>query len=721
MKARILFVLMLTLMVSSVGVLSARADNIAPAIASFQRTSPAQPTPGSQISFVITPSDEGGSGPAYAFVTYRSAHGQGLIHTGHSWQNGNILTGGRLTEWAESGAWTLESITISDRAGNETRYRRNGQIEVRPSGATPPTNSLDLSAGDFTIVNPDEDLKPPKLVKARMFMSNVIAGTPALVLYEATDEVSGVSGVSVVFRNPLGEAEHINDYSPLAGIGPAAGVIPLGAAGGRYTFESFTLIDRAANRTTYHADGHVTSSPSELPPPPGTPEGLSDLTFDVTPTLEDRRVPRLTSLALRTPMVRAGEQVVLDFTAEDEDSGMRYFIANYDDGDGHSISVAKRCGDIRSGPATRNVASYWPPGTWTLNSVSVYDQMMHHVIYYRNGQVSGPRNTDTPASHSFDFSAQDFTIEAGERRAEPPAATSDDFSCLNAQTVLSLNPNVPAADPGDIVPILGTVLVAGRAVRRPVTAFYAYRDGKPRLLGVGEGSDVGAIRRDVVATPDESYRARFFGAAGPTGGLPALSNSVAIRVTRAATASLSAPGTIGVGTTIAFGARLADAGTGAALAGRSVELQRRPTGTEIFRAVTAGVTGSNGWAQLKHAPLANSEYRVVFAGAGDHAGSVSPTRRVDVRPAVRLSASAPNATRAVALTISTWPAHPGAWVSIVRWDGKAWRTYANRKTEGSGVAKVFLTLPRGTTLLRAQLAAHQDHAAGASRELRYSL
>lgn len=508
----------------------ASADDFAPEITSFTRTS--APVLGGEqlIAFVFGARDEGPAGLMYAHFEFKTPLG-GYVRVDSPYmarlESGTFTATKLLSPWAASGRYTLDSVYLFDREGNKTLYERGGDHE------------FDLAASDFEVENPLEDVTSPTVTSARLFETEVVQGTPVVMLYSAEDDLSGVDEVGVIVFSPSQGQFHLRSLPGLAAAGPAAWLVPLSAPSGTYQAHAIYVADRAGNRTLFDVDGRVEHYPPGATPPAGEHADPRTLAFTVHGTTGDRLGPQMTRFAPDTPdRRRLGDLVALDYAAFDAGTGIVRVTAEWEDGRGHTLYATKTCGDLGSGPISTRIEDYRTVGSdWSLEYVSFADYLGNHVNYLRDGRVLYSGGDPGPPVHTFDLSRADFHIEPG-----PPSSLDLlDTSSLYCPRVAEVSLALDDADVlyGDLVETVGSVTGPQADVAQPIVAIHEHlRDG-PRLVGVVEGDAGGRYRESFRAEENAKLSATFLGLDGPRGAEPGTSRKVSLTVRPGVGASLA--------------------------------------------------------------------------------------------------------------------------------------------------------------------------------------
>ena len=504
---------------------AASADDFAPEITSFSRTSAELLGSDGVVIIDFTARDEGPAGLTYALFTYRTPLDAFIRvdspHMGRA-AEGSFQATKAIGVWAASGDYVLEKVEIYDEEGNLTTYLRTDSAQ------------FDWAAADFQVDNPLEDVTTPTVTHAELFQDHVAQGTPVVAIYTAGDDLSGVESVTVSAWSPNRHDINLTSLPGLGAAGPATWIVPLAAPVGLYDGFQIIVTDRAGNSLLYRPDALYPYPPRATIPEHSHPDP-DTLDFTIEGMEGDRTPPELTSLSMLTGRTRhLGEQVALDYTATDVGTGVRAVAAQWSDGRGHALDASKQCGDPAKGPMTTHIEDFRTLDTdWKLEFVTVADFMRNQTSYRRDGTVL--YNGDPgPPTHSFDLSVGDFRLEAGE--AAPDQFENTPFMCPVTGDV-SLDVPDPDVVVGEPVEAVGEVSLGDDPLPDPVVALHEYVQGEPHLVSVVEGDSSGTYAAEFRPTANASLRATFLGADGPFQSDAARSTGVEIVVRPRVTAT----------------------------------------------------------------------------------------------------------------------------------------------------------------------------------------
>lgn len=508
----------------------ARADDFAPEITSFTRTSDGLLGGHQVVTIDFTARDDGPAGLSYAMFTFQTPL-EGFVRVDSPFMQraaaGSFTATKLLSPWAASGRYTLEKVEVSDREGNTTTYERSG------------THGLDLRDADFSVENHNEDVTVPTMSSAELFQTEVLQGTPVVALYSVQDDVSGVEEVNVIGWSPSGGQYTLRSLPQLGAAGPATWLVPLSSPSGRYEPHAIHVTDRAGNSVRYDVEGRVDPYPFGATVPPHDHPDPATLSFDVRGTTGDRVAPQMTQFSAITPTRRRpGELVAIDYRTVDAGTGVAWVLAEWVDGRGHSLIATKSCGDLGRGPLSTTVEDYRTTGTdWQLRYVAFSDYLGNHAGYLRDGTVQYQNTDPGPPVHPFDFSQADFHLEEGPPSRDDLLDTTSLY-CPRVADV-SLDLDYDDVTFGDAVSITGVVEGPSSPVSEPLVAVHQYLRRGPRLVGVVEGDSAGSYTRSFTAAENTTFSASFLGLDGPGGAEPATSRRTSLTVRARVTASLS--------------------------------------------------------------------------------------------------------------------------------------------------------------------------------------
>ena len=278
----------LVLVFAGVQIAMAQTDTTRPAVSnfSFTPTSVDVTAAAQTVTATIRLTDDL-SGVSYASAIFRSPSGN--QSAGVSWSSydrtaGTALDGtysGTFTipRYAEGGDWKLEYLSVNDVVGNFQDYA--------PTNRTPQLPDLVIPAGtlETLAVTSQTDTTSPAVSNFSFTPTSVdvtAAAQTVTATIRLTDDLSGVSYASAIFRSPSGNQSagvSWSSYDRTAGTaldGTYSGTftIPRYAEGGDWKLEYLSVNDVVGNFQDY-APTNRTPQFSDLVIPAGTPETLS--------------------------------------------------------------------------------------------------------------------------------------------------------------------------------------------------------------------------------------------------------------------------------------------------------------------------------------------------------------------------------------------------------------------------------------------------------------
>lgn len=593
----------------------AMADESAPEITVFTRTSPSLGIPLQPVVIEFTASDQGGAGLEYALFTYRGPTG-GIFRVDSQHLQGSSFGTFQATNvvgaWAAAGAYVLERVEIYDREHNMRTYDRASSPQ------------FDFASADFEVENHNQDITAPVLDWAKIWDETVSQGEPVVGLYRARDEGSGVESVSFTTMRPMGSSVNLQSLPGLGDVGPASWIVPLGSPIATYEVLSITVIDRAGNSLTYDRHDGRKVYPERTMVPDHTGVDTTQMRFDVESSSNDVYAPRITSLEPRSPAIRVpGDQIAVDFEATDQGVGIEHVYLSWADDAGHELEAWKRCGDRATGTVTVALEEYRTVDRdWRLTHAVVADRLDQQTIYYRDGTSLSHAAGSETGVHNLDLSRFDFRVEAGEPSTHEFPDTSRQWCPVVAD--VSLNTPDTSVVAGVPVPLRGIVGYGAGSVQAPVVAIHDYVGDRPRLVSVVRGGDGGGYQGTLSPIVNTTVRSTFLGSDGAaaidSARSPELDIAVAPRITARVRKSI-----------LSVGSRAVMSGSvWPEHPGHSVTLQRKTSSG--WRALATDRLSELSTFRFAWKPLKEgvTSYRVVKARDADNARGRSPVRTLTV-------------------------------------------------------------------------------------------
>jgi hypothetical protein len=302
--------------------------------------------------------------------------------------------------WA-GGAYVLEEVFMYSSEGGFSSYDRDGSST---NGGVSGTHDVDLSAADFSVVNPAEDISVPVVHSfTAQPMDNVTPGSVIRFEYDV-EEQSGLEGIQVYLTDEDGRQRSAHDPD-------LDGVIKMEVgrywAAGNYKLVGLFAWDAAENYADYYRDGSVEKWPQGANGPNEHSFDFSAFDFSLDNPDADEVPPVLTSFSLVDPPFAApGEQVEIAYEAEEQSGIDRIAFGFY--GPGGFFNAWDPEGD---GVAVLSLDDSFDEGIYRLYSVSLTDLADNSASYYRDGYLYNyPSTGNGSDSHTFDLSSADFRV-----------------------------------------------------------------------------------------------------------------------------------------------------------------------------------------------------------------------------------------------------------------------------------------------------------------------
>ncbi|MDR7078865.1 chemotaxis protein CheY-P-specific phosphatase CheC [Neobacillus niacini] len=255
--------------------------------------------------------------------------------------------------------------------------------------------SDELSSANFTVINENVDITPPKVQMVSVDNKEAIPGDEVTVTIDATDEKSEINRVSVSYKNTYGgnmstEAlfnETSKKYEAKLNITDAT-------KPGTWSIEGISVQDTEWNNKYYHngSDGN----------------DFSDANFTVINESADITPPTVQMVSINKKEAIPGDEVTVTIDAIDEKSGINQVEVYYRNSlGGYMSSVTEFNETSQKYEAKLNITNTTKPGTWSIEGIYVQDTEWNSK-YYDNG------------SDSNDFSNADFTVINENADITPP-------------------------------------------------------------------------------------------------------------------------------------------------------------------------------------------------------------------------------------------------------------------------------------------------------------
>jgi hypothetical protein len=319
--------------------------------------------------------------------------------------------------WA-GGDVTVAFVTVQDVNGNLAWYFPNGRLAQQPGGES--THQVDLSVGNFSLVNPDADTTPPTLTSVSLGSPGPFTeGDTLTVDWSASDVGSGVAYFSAVFLDGAGKQHALQGNAQSSR--SVAKVIDGSWANGTATLIEIDVSDAVWNTSSYQRSGQRSYLPSGLSGPSSHSFDFSSYDFAVQGVAADTTAPTLNAVTRdeQGPFVE-GDTVTIHL-ADTDDVGVTARGIQVVDGanKGHFLAFA-----AGSTTASFTIDDSWAVGTTALQEVSLHDAASNEASYYGTGLLR--RTPGGDSTYSVDMSALRFDVQAAPTVAltDKPAAYS---------------------------------------------------------------------------------------------------------------------------------------------------------------------------------------------------------------------------------------------------------------------------------------------------------
>lgn len=546
-------------------------------------------------------------------ITTSNATGQSgsaSIQVPESWPNGTYL---------------LQSIAAYDPTGNIVTYMRDGSVTHSPDGASgPTTNSFAFSSYDLSISGSNADITTPTLTSFSVSGSKAFTpGQTITINYAATDASGHLKTVIFFYKDALGGSRTVSDTSD-NGMLPLSGtvqkLIPANWPNGTYQLSNILLYDPYDNGIEYLRNGTEFHIPSGAQGPTSNPFTLSTGDISVSGSSADTDAPTLTSFSVAPRIVKTGDTLTVSYQATESSGHLNTIVFDYQDPLGGTPSIAKTFGVGLSGQIQQVVPASWPAGTYTLQTIDVYDDANNHAYYKRDGTVQlFPSGITGPTTNSFSLSDGDFVVQTvpaapsgvTAKAAHAAATVTWTQPASNGRAITGYdveyssdnganwNPGPSAANTSTATTQVVTGLVNGTSYRFRVAAI--------NDIGMGEYSTASAA---VTPTPKPDVSAAAI-AAKPA--------HIMFKESAIVTGTLT------------------DSATHRHVGGVPMLLQQRSTPHSAWSAGKPHQTSAAGVARAAVAPSRNTSYRWVFKGDVAHAAVASRSLTVHVASLVKAS------------------------------------------------------------------------------------
>ena len=302
---------------------------------------------------------------------------------------------------------------------------------------------------------------------SRTSPATVGGGATISINFTATDDV-GLNYVIFEFTDQNASTSHgayfaafgYNINGQTSASSTATGTLRQWAPSNPYQLMDVTVYDLNGNSATYNRDGTVTLSAGASGPTTHS-FNLANADFTVNNPNEDITPPQITSLSVYQGTINAGDPIVVQYTATDDQSGIDSVNVTYtSDAGGSDVVASSPPGALAvAGPASGVVPLAAAGGNYRIFTVSVTDKEDNITTYQSDGTVSViPSQLTPPPAPTWDWSSFDVTVNAQNTDLAAPLINS--ASRASATTVYLGHPvsvNYTASDVGTGVALFEAV------------------------------------------------------------------------------------------------------------------------------------------------------------------------------------------------------------------------------------------------------------------------
>ena len=207
------------------------------------------------------------------------------------------------------------------------------------------------------------DTEAPTISKISLSKTEVDAGETIIVTIEGKDDVSGIKNFIAYFENAEGKSIHSNFSSFSGNVMEAEIEISEYEASGEYHLDFIEIYDNANNSRSYsNKEGnHYEALPN-------------DLSFNVKNNQqEDTTAPTISKISLDKTEINAGESLKVSIEGKDNLSGIKNFIAYFENAEGRIINsnFSSFSGNVME--AEMEISEYEASGEYHLDFIEIYD------------------------------------------------------------------------------------------------------------------------------------------------------------------------------------------------------------------------------------------------------------------------------------------------------------------------------------------------------------
>ena len=314
-----------------------------------------------------------------------------------------------LQDGIRNGHYTLQQVVVLDDSPSAVRnWYRNGTV-TEGDGSAGGAHGLDFAGQDLTITGSHEDFSPPVVTSASVSTADLTPGAELTARWTAT-EAHTLSTIRFTYYNPEGP-DAVTLLSPAGADlskGSLSKTLDPDVYNGVYTLTAIAVSDNLGNTATYFSDGRVTSRPTGIATGPTSHTlDFSASRFSVSGGTQDVSPPVLTRMSVLDRSLTAGENVVLDYIADDPSQPLDMVAFRFSGPDEEILHLQNVDDVSASGRLSTQTLGV---GTYRLSQAALVDRHGNHVEYLRDGTTRSLSGGSASGRHSFDFSSLDLTI-----------------------------------------------------------------------------------------------------------------------------------------------------------------------------------------------------------------------------------------------------------------------------------------------------------------------
>ncbi|MBD7963135.1 Ig-like domain-containing protein [Fictibacillus norfolkensis] len=367
----------------------------------------------------------------------------------------------QFEKYDDSGDWKLYSMSLYDNKENSaTIYDIHN---TNNSNQTFDFSNYTIHVTGVTPKPPKEDIKAPVLKEIKITNTSVVkVNESATIVADVTDDLSGVSTVSVSFLKPSGKTQNVYLYfNQVSQRFEGKVAIDTHEELGKWKLRYVHMYDNEYNSSTIYDSTLYGTNNLEK-------RDFSSCVFEVIGTIPDLIAPVFKDLSIEVEQISKTEAIV-KYTAEITDnlSGISSVYANFSKPSGKSFSINFTKALNNKFVGTVKIDKYDELGTWKLTSFTIYDNKGNSRYvreknsgtnegYYELSKytftVRGVITIDPATPSSLDISPDDVTIQPGgefqlKTILKKTDGTSSDVSLTSSGTkYISTNPEAIHVD-----------------------------------------------------------------------------------------------------------------------------------------------------------------------------------------------------------------------------------------------------------------------------------